>query len=348
MAGGRGERFWPAGRLATPKQLLTFAGGGNRTMIEDTVQRLFPFFAPENILVVTGREYADAMKKILPIPAENIISEPARRNTSGCIALATAVIKHREQGENAEMIVLPADHVITPVTAFHATLAKAVQQSQNGYLVTIGLIPSRADTGYGYIEIGDSVSEGAFDVSGFREKPDAATAREFFLSGKYRWNSGIFVWQLDVIAEKFRRYLPAWGRFIDGACKTDDIWKYVEENFAANPSISIDYAILEKCGNIRCVDGNFYWNDLGSWSSLFELDTPDAAGNVTRGKNILIDTRHCVVCSDDSTLVGVIGMRDVAVIKSGNGILVCPLSEEQRVREIIRAATGNPEYEEYI
>jgi mannose-1-phosphate guanylyltransferase len=124
--------------------------------------------------------------------------------------------------------------------------------------------------------------------------------------------------------------------------------KYIEENFAANPSISIDYSILEKSKNICCVDGSFYWNDLGSWSSLFELDVPDAGGNVSRGKNILVDTRHCVVCGDDSTLIGVVGMRDVAIIKSGNGVLVCPLSEEQRVREIIKAATGNPEYDGFI
>ena len=347
MAGGRGERFWPAGRLSMPKQLLSF-GSGSRTMIEDTVQRLFPFFSPENILVITGRDYAPAMKRLLPIPEENIISEPARRNTSGCIALAAAVIKCREKGENAVMTVLPADHVITPVTAFHATVERAVRQAMEGFLVTIGIIPSRPDTGYGYINIGESPENGVFDVSGFREKPDAETAREFFRSGKYRWNSGIFIWQLDVIIEKFHRYLPAWGRFIDGAADSEDIGKYTAEKFSENPSISIDYSILEKSSNIRCVDGSFYWNDLGSWSSLFELDIPDASGNVTRGKNILIDTRNCVVCGDDSTLIGVIGMRDAAVIKSGNGILVCPLSEEQRVREIIKAATGNPEYEGFI
>ena len=246
------------------------------------------------------------------------------------------------------MTVLPADHVITPVTVFHETLKSASQQAEEGFLVTIGVIPTRPDTGYGYINIGNTVKSGIFEVAGFREKPDAETAREFFRSGNYRWNSGIFVWQLDVIAGKFRRYLPAWGRFIDEACSAVDFEKYVAENFAGNPSISIDYSILEKSSNIRCVDGSFYWNDLGSWSSLFELDVPDATGNVTRGKNILIDTRHCVVCGDDSTLIGVVGMRDVAIIKSGNGILVCPLSEEQRVREIIRAASGNPDYEGYI
>ena len=347
MAGGRGERFWPAGRLATPKQLLSFGGGG-RTMIEETVQRLFPFFSPENILVVTGKNYADEVKKLLPLPSENIISEPERRNTSGCIALACAVIKQREKGGNAVMTVLPADHVITPVTMFHETLRKAEKQALDGFLATIGIIPTRPDTGYGYIHVGKSGNEGVFEVSEFREKPDAMTAREFFHDGNYRWNSGIFVWQLDVIIEKFRRYLPAWGRFIEGVVSSADPEKYIEENFAANPSISIDYSILEKSKNICCVDGSFYWNDLGSWSSLFELDVPDAGGNVSRGKNILVDTRHCVVCGDDSTLIGVVGMRDVAIIKSGNGVLVCPLSEEQRVREIIKAATGNPEYDGFI
>lgn len=347
MAGGRGERFWPAGRLATPKQLLSFGGNG-KTMIEETVQRLFPLFSAENILVVTGKAYAAEVKRLLPVPEENIICEPERRNTSGCIALACAVIKHREKGGNAEMTVLPADHVITPVPMFHETLRKASLQAQAGYLVTIGIIPSRPDTGYGYIHIGQQDGDGVFEVTEFKEKPDALTAREFFYDGNYRWNSGIFTWQLDVIIDKFRRHLPQWGRFIDGASSSEDIDSFIEEKFGENPSISIDYSILEKSRSIRCVDGSFYWNDLGSWSSLFDLEVPDATGNVTRGKNILIDTRRSVVCGDDSTLIGVIGMRDVAIIKSGNGILVCPLSEEQRVREIIKAASGNTELEGFI
>ena len=347
MAGGRGERFWPAGRLATPKQLLSFGGSG-KTMIEETVQRLFPYFSAENILIVTGKAYAAEIKRLLPLPEENIICEPERRNTSGCIALACAVIKRREKGGNAEMTVLPADHVITPVPMFHETLRKASEQAQAGFLTTIGVIPNRPDTAYGYIHLGKQAEDGIFDVSEFKEKPDAQTAREFFYDGNYRWNSGIFIWQLDVIIEKFRRHLPQWSRFIDGVSQADDAVRFIEENFGNNPSISIDYSILEKSKNIRCVDGSFYWNDLGSWSSLFELEVPDATGNVTRGKNILVDTRRCVVCSDDATLIGVVGMRDVAIIKSGNGILVCPLSEEQRVREIIKAASGNPELEGYI
>lgn len=347
MAGGRGERFWPAGRVATPKQLLSF-GGADKTMIEESVQRLYPLFAPENILVVTGADYAEEVKKLLSLPAENIISEPCRRNTSGCIALAAAEIKRREKGFNAVMTVLPADHIITPVAAFHDTLRKAQEQALDDVLVTVGIIPTRPDTGYGYINIGATSADGVFDVLAFKEKPDALTAREYFRSGNYRWNSGIFIWQLDVIISKFRRHLSAWAKFIDGVCNSADAEEFIRDNFSKNPSISIDYSILEKSSNIRCVDGNFYWNDMGSWSSLFELDIPDAGGNVTRGKNILIDTRNSVVCGDDSTLIGVIGMRDVAVIKSGNGILVCPLSEEQRVREIIKAASGNPEYDGYI
>ena len=146
MAGGRGERFWPAGRKATPKQLLSF-GGGNSSMIEETIQRLFPMFVPENILVVTSEQYAERMKKLLPLAPENIISEPAQRNTAGCIALACAIIKRREGDEDVMMTVLPSDHMITPVKAFHETLAKAAKEAENGRIVTIGIIPSRADTG---------------------------------------------------------------------------------------------------------------------------------------------------------------------------------------------------------
>ena len=346
MAGGRGERFWPAGRLAKPKQLISF--GREQTMLEDTIQRLFPLFSAENILVVTGCDYAQTVAQLLPIPPENIISEPARRNTSGCIALAAAEIRRREKGGNAIMTALPADHVITPVAAFHSTLRLAAQTALSGKLVTIGIIPGRPDTGYGYIKIGNSVDSGVFEVDEFREKPDAATAREYFLSGSYRWNSGIFVWQNDVIIDNISDNVPELGRFIDGYVSSDDPAEYLKTSFASVPSMAIDYAVLEKSRDINCVDGSFYWNDLGSWSSLFELDNPDENGNVSRGKNILIDTRHCVVCGDDSTLIGVIGMRDAAIIKSGNGILVCPLSEEQSVREIIKRASDDPSLADFV
>ncbi len=346
MAGGRGERFWPAGRLAKPKQLISF--GRAQTMLEDTVQRLFPLFTADNILVVTGSDYAQKVAELLPLPPENIISEPARRNTSGCIALAAAEIRRREKGGNAIMIALPADHVITPVTAFHATLRQAAETALSGDLVTIGIIPGRPDTGYGYIKIGKNTAPGVFEVGEFKEKPDAATAREYFLSGSYRWNSGIFVWQNDVIINNISQNVPELGRFIDEYVAADDPQSYLKENFAFLPSVAIDYAVLEKSREISCVDGSFYWNDLGSWSSLFDLEVPDATGNVTRGKNILIDTRRSVVCGDDSTLIGVIGMRDAAIIKSGNGILVCPLSEEQSVREIIRRASNDPDLAGFV
>lgn len=346
MAGGRGERFWPAGRLARPKQLISFGREG--TMLEDTVQRLFPFFAVENILVVTGSAYAEKVAELLPIPSENIICEPARRNTTGCIALAAAEIRRREQGGNAVMTALPADHVITPVTAFHAALRLAEKSALNGKLVTIGVIPSRPDTGYGYIKTGRSVETGIFEVDEFKEKPDAATAREYFLSGNYRWNSGIFVWQNDVIIDNIARNIPEIGSFIEEYASAADCKSCLEEKFSALPSVAIDYAVLEHSREINCVEGSFYWNDLGSWSSLFELDAPDEDGNVSRGRNILVDTRHCVVCGDDSTLIGVIGMRDAAIIKSGNGILVCPLSEEQSVREIIKLASDDPDLAGFV
>lgn len=346
MAGGRGERFWPAGRLARPKQLISF--GRERTMLEDTVQRLFPLFSAENILVVTGSAYAEQVAGLLPLPPENIISEPDRRNTTGCIALAAAEIRRREKGGNAIMTALPADHVITPVPAFHSTLRLAEKSALGGKLVTVGIIPTRPDTGYGYIKTGRSIEPGVFEVEQFKEKPDAATAREYFLSGNYRWNGGIFVWQNDVIIENIARNLPEVGRFIEEYAAAEDHIGYLKENFSSLPSVAVDYAVLERSNEISCVEGSFYWNDLGSWSSLFELDAPDEDGNVSRGKNILVDTRHCVVCGDDSTLIGVIGMRDAAIIKSGNGVLVCPLSEEQNVREIIRRASEDPELAGFV
>ena len=338
MAGGRGERFWPAGRRKRPKQFLPLLG--DRTMLEETVQRLFPLIAPERLLVIVGDEYAERVRELLPIPAENVVGEPEGRDTAPCVALAAALIRRRDP--DATMALLPADHVIRPAKLFQETLRSAAAAAQRGALVTLGVMPSFASTGYGYLHLGRSEQEGFREVLEFREKPDAATAERFFRDGNYRWNSGIFVWRCDAIGAAFREFAPALGAKFDAWSRGADY----RRDFAECEKISIDYAVMEKARNVIAGDAGFYWNDLGCWSSLRTVLPPDANGNAVRGRAVAIDCSGSVIMNDDAEgLLGVIGMHGVAVVKSAGGVLVVPLSEEQKVRELVeRLRNEAPEF----
>ena len=328
MAGGKGERFWPAGRAVRPKQLLPLAS--EKTMIEETVQRLFPLIPPERVLVITNRDYVDRIRELLPIPPENVVGEPERRDTAPCVALATALVRRKDP--DATMIILPADHVIRPAKIFQDTLKRAAEQAQNGYLVTLGITPSYPSTGYGYLHLGENKGTGFHRVSEFKEKPDQATAEAFLKDGNYRWNSGMFIWRADVISEAFRKYVPELGKRMDAWADGADFML----DFAECQKISIDYAVMEKADNVIAGDASFEWNDIGSWSSLKTILSLDADGNACKGKVMTLDSKNNVLFSDDDTLIGVIGMQNTAVVKSGNGILVCPLSEEQKVKQLLQ------------
>lgn len=328
MAGGKGKRFWPAGRADRPKQLLPLLG--DKTMIEETVQRLFPLIAPERLLVITNTAYAGSIRSLLPIPPENVIGEPEGRDTAPCVALATALVRRRDP--DATMILLPADHVIRPARLFQETLLAAAGEAQKGSLVTLGITPAYPATGYGYLQLGEPVSPGFHQVTAFKEKPDAATAETFFQDGNYRWNSGMFIWQCTAISRAFARYAPDLSEYLEAWSRGADY----TADFARCRKISIDYAVMEKADNVVAGNAGFYWNDLGSWSSLRSILPLDGAGNAVRGNAAVLDAANNVLWGDDQHQIGVIGMHDIAVIQSGNGILVCPLSAEQRVKELIQ------------
>lgn len=330
MAGGKGERFWPAGRFSRPKQMLSLTG--EKTMIEETVLRLFPLICPEHVLVITNKCYVEEIRRILPIiPAENIIGEPESRNTAPCVALAAALIR-RKASPDAVMILLPADHLIRPPEKFRETLTTAAQEAERGFLVTLGIQPVFAATGYGYLHLGDPVSPGFRHVLEFKEKPDAETAEQFLKAGTYRWNSGMFLWRADVISEEIRRHAPDLSEKLERWAAGDDFTK----DFAECQKISIDYAVMEKSDRVITGDAHFEWNDIGSWSSLRSVLPCDEQGNAVKGNVLLMESTGNVVFSDDDTMIGVIGMNDVAIVKSGNGILVCPLSCEQKVKQLLQ------------
>ena len=326
MAGGRGERFWPAGRRNKPKQFLPLVS--EKPLIEETVQRLFPLIAPEKVLVITNRDFVEKTRELLPIPAENVIGEPEGRNTAPCVALAAALLKRRDP--DSTMILLPADHVISPAKKFQAALLHAAEVAQSGSLVTLGIIPHKPSTGYGYIHAGDF--EGNFaDVLEFKEKPDRKTAEMFLRDGNYFWNSGIFIWRTDVIEKEFEKYCPELAEKISSWANGADF----NRDFAECEKISIDYAIMEKAENVKVGKVDFRWNDIGSWSSLRNQFPVDDDGNVVRGNAVVLDAHDNVIIGDPEMMLGVIGMHDVALIQSGNSVLVCPLSEEQRVKELL-------------
>lgn len=327
MAGGRGERFWPAGRQTKPKQLLPLLG--EQSMIEETVQRLFPLLAPERVLVITNKTFVSQIQELLPIPAENVLGEPAGRDTAPCVALAAALVKRRDP--EATMILLPADHVIRPARVFQEVLAAAAERAQTGALVTLGVTPTCPATGYGYIHAGEATATNFSKVLEFKEKPDKKTAEQFFRDGSYKWNSGMFIWRVDSIVKAFTEHAPELAKKIRRWSETGEF----ESDFASCPKISIDYAIMEKADNVEVGDASFYWNDIGSWSSLRSVLPLDDDGNALRGNVVTLDSANNVLICGDDDLLGVIGMRDIAVVKSGNGILVCPLSEEQRVKELV-------------
>ena len=316
MAGGKGERLWPLSTEERPKPLLSL--NGQQTLLEETVQRLFPLLNAENIIVITDAQSAITAREILSIPEENIIAEPCRRNTAPCIALAAALVKKR--CEDAVMIVLPADHKITPVKRFQEDLQDCITQAASGSLAVLGVVPDTPATGYGYIYAGDKIDNGFYKVNSFKEKPDFETASKYIANGNYWWNCGIFVWSVAAITAAFEKFVPELYGKIESWSNGGDY----QEDFANCPKISIDYAIMEKADNVVVKQSSFKWNDIGSWQALYELAVKDFYGNAvtSNGKVQLKESRGNLVICDDDTEICVENIIDCTIVKAGKSLLV--------------------------
>ena len=316
MAGGKGERLWPLSTEERPKPLISL--NGQQTLLEDTVQRLFPLLNAENIFIITDEKSAVQAREILMLPAENIIAEPCRRNTAPCIALAAALIKRK--CEDATMIILPADHRITPVKRFQEDLLDCIEQSQSGSLTILGVTPDKPATGYGYINAGEKIAPGVYKVNAFREKPDFETAQHYMMDGNYWWNCGIFVWQVSVIAGAFQKYNPAlYEKFALWANSGD-----YRKDFETCEKISIDYAIMEKADNVVVKQASFQWNDLGTLGALYEITMKDFHENAicTQGRIQIEESDQNLIFCDDDTEIRLEKMKNCAVIKSGKSLLI--------------------------
>ncbi|MAF66512.1 MAG: mannose-1-phosphate guanyltransferase [Planctomycetes bacterium] len=343
MAGGSGTRFWPTSTRARPKQFLAVAD--ERPMISETVARLEGLIDPERVLVVAAAEQEQLVRECLPdLRPENILLEPVGRNTAACVALAAFEIRRRDP--QAVQVVLPADHVIRPTRSFQRTIVAAVAEARrDARLVTLGIVPDHAATGYGYIEQGERLAEHdgieAHEVLRFVEKPDAERAAAFVASGRFRWNAGIFVWETPVILEAFQRHASDLHAALEDATDADSLARV----YPGLPALPVDEAIMERAERCSVLGIDYTWSDVGSWPSLADVLAPDAQGNHVGGGERLVasDAQGCVVHGDGG-LTALIGVRDLVVVRAGKTTLVCPRERAQEVKAIVaRLDESDPE-----
>ncbi len=338
MAGGVGSRFWPHSRRKRPKQFLNVQG--QHTLIEDALHRLRGVVPAERVLVVAGPEFSGLIRRHLKqLPAKNLVIEPSARGTAACLALAAKEIEKRDP--EGVMAVFTADHVIGPLDKFQrcVRIAYATAESER-CLVTFGIKPTGPDTGFGYIEVGAALRRSRPRVlwaKRFVEKPDVATARRYLRTGRYYWNSGMFVWCVDVLAEELARYAPKIVRAVDAvvaAPSRGPVLARARRVFSRLESLPIDVAVMEKSDRVAVVEGDFRWDDVGSWAAMDGVWPRDSAGNVSRGNVLQIDCRDTVL-SSDGRLIAAVGVDDLVVVESSDAILICPKSRAQEVRRIV-------------
>lgn len=335
MAGGGGTRFWPLSRKQTPKQLLNLSA--KEIMVNEAIDRLALVADKKDIFIVTNAAQKSKMLDAVEgrIAEDHILSEAAARNTAACIGYAAEEIVHK-YGDGI-MVITPSDAYIKDEKAFAAVLKTAVSAAETtDKLVTVGITPTFAATGYGYIQYGQSASQ-AKPVLRFVEKPDEQTAKKYLESGDFVWNSGMFVWKASVILEKFKQLLPevySCLEEIEASFGKKEEKALIEEIYMRIPSISVDYGIMEKCNEILVVPGEFGWNDVGSWDTFGVLHEEDENGNVLAGDVLSIDTRNTNVYSSD-TFVATVGVDNLVVVQTPDAILVCAKDKAQDVKKIV-------------
>ena len=356
MAGGVGSRFWPFSRADKPKQFLDFFGTG-RSLLQMTVDRFRPLVPIENVFIVTNIAYKDLILEQVPDLAEGqILCEPARRNTAPCIAYATAHIRAlclKRAGltaanqdwsrpeMQANIVVAASDHLILEEEKFRETIKKSFEfVSKNKAICTLGISPTRPETGYGYIQRQpDAFDDGIYPVKTFTEKPNLEIAKVFLESGDFLWNSGIFIWNLQTISEAFRYLLPEVAdRFREGELLmgTDKEEAFIEEIFPKCPNISIDYGIMEKADNVFVLPSSFGWSDLGTWGSLYELSEKDEKKNVSLHSDALFyEAEGNVVTLEPGKLAVVQGVDDMIIAEQAGVLLICKKAEEQRIKQFV-------------
>lgn len=340
MAGGIGSRFWPKSRTAHPKQFLDILGTG-KTLIQQTYERFSKILPEENIFIVTNDSYQELVKEQLPGISDNqILGEPVMRNTAPCIAYGCNKIY--ELNPEASIVVAPSDHLILNENAFIEAITKSLNTALNhDCLITLGIKPSRPDTGYGYIQFNTTVLEEEYHkVKTFTEKPNVELATTFVQSGEFLWNAGIFVWSAKNILKAFENHLPEMSEtFKEGhsAYNTDSERTFIQNAYYQCTNISIDYGIMEKADNVYVLPSDFGWSDLGTWASVYDIVEKDYVGNVVIPSDsvIMYDSSNCMVNVPKDKLVILQGLHDYIVVDDNNALLICPRHQEQSIKQIV-------------
>ncbi len=364
MAGGIGSRFWPKSRISQPKQFLSFFD--DKTLLQTTIDRIRPIIPPERILVSTNADYIGLVKEQVPdLPDDNIIGEPVARNTAPCIAFASALLHYRDP--DATLIVLPSDHYIPNDETFRNDLQTCVRIARDGEkLVTIGITPTRPETGYGYIQYNDEKQislkndkdgnvDIAYPVKTFAEKPDVQTALKFLQSGDFLWNSGMFIWNTKDILLEIEQHMPVLYHQVE--IFADDLNRHngavrkeiLETVYHACFAVSIDYGIMEKSDNVVVLPSHFDWSDLGSWMAIYELQSEEATdeGNILNSKRVItVMSQNCYVQSDSSKLITLVGLQGIGVIETEDALLLCKLDNSQHVKDVYDQLKGK-DYDKY-
>ena len=350
LAGGRGERFWPLSRYSRPKQLLPLVS--EKSMVEETIGRLQGLAGPERAWILTAMDLRDAIRRAVPdVPDAQVVGEPVAKNTAPAIALAAWWL--RGAGSDAVVAVLPSDHRIEPAERFRDDLEAAARIAlERRAIVTIGLPPTRPETGYGYIETGEPIAPGsaARHLAGFREKPDHATAARYVSGGKHLWNGGMFLFTPEVMLEELRAHASEITALLpklpDGPAARESAVA-VARFYEAAPSISIDYAVMEKTSRAVVLPASFAWDDLGSWAALGDTGETDASGNVSRGETLLEDSSGVIAFSDQG-LIATLGVKDLVIVRTGDVTLVCPRERAQEVRTLVQRLKQDPRRGRYL
>jgi mannose-1-phosphate guanylyltransferase len=339
LAGGSGERFWPLSRRNRPKQLLRLVS--ERTLLEETVARLDGLVPPERILILTNIEQEKAVRDLLKrFPKENVIAEPAKRDTAAAVALGAGWVAARDH--SATMLAFPADHVIADRAAFQETMKTAAAAAEEtAALVTIGIKPTWPCPGFGYIEQGEEVRLRAggkiavHRVVRFREKPNVDLAESFLRKGNFRWNAGMFVWSVTTVLSEFNRHAPELADFISQVRSPKDLDRVLRERFAKLPRISFDYAIMEKADRVLVVEASFDWDDVGSWQAVARYFKKDEHGNIANRALTALDASDNIVFNDGETTIALLGVHNLIVVRTGDAILICHRHQAEKIKNLV-------------
>ncbi len=353
LAGGKGERFWPLSRTLHPKQLLQITS--DKTMLEETIDRISDLIPIKNTFVITGANIRELLMKNIPsLKEENLIAEPESKNT--CLAIGVAAVHIKKQDPEATMVVLSSDHHIKSPKELIRVLKVAMDEANKGeYLITLGIVPTRPETAYGYIELADLFNTyeeiSVYKINQFKEKPNRITAQEYYYDRKHLWNSGIFVWKVSTILKVLKKYMPELYQKLEDYSK--EIGKKTQEEAAKKlyqeaENISIDCGVLEKADNVLTVKADLEWDDVGSWLALERIKKRDRNNNVILGKAEVLNTYETTIVNDGEGIIGVLGVSDLVIVKTSDIVFVAHKTKAQDVKELIHKFAQNKELEKYL